>query len=176
MPIRSFSGGGGGGGGGGGAFGTDIENVGGEIVFNVPIFCLDSIDCKNMTSTNKILGGSLAKGERVEMLNGNLTVPKQISAKNLVLTSDETLKCNIKDLPLTHLQILKDIRPKQFKFRGDKSGEIHYGFLAQDLEKKFPQMVSTVNNIKRVNYIEMIPLLLLKLQQLEKKIDNLQEV
>ena len=37
MPIRSFSGGGSRGGGGGG-FGSDIENIGGEIVFNVPIF------------------------------------------------------------------------------------------------------------------------------------------
>ena len=72
-------------------------------------------------------------------------------------------------------KILKDIKPKQFKFKGEKSGKIHFGFLAQDLEKKFPQMVSTVNNIKRVNYIEMIPLLVLKYRQLENKLRQLEE-
>ena len=170
MPVRSFSGGGGGGGGGG--FGSDIENIGGEIVFNVPIFCLDDIDCKSLKSSNKITGGKDASGNNVEMSEGNITIPNQITAENIVLTSDENMKYQIRDLPETHLKILKDIRPKQFKFKNDPRGEIHFGFMAQDIEKKFPQMVLEVNNIKRVNYIEMIPLLLLKLRQLEDKLEK----
>ena len=85
------------------------------------------------------------------------------------------MKYQIKDLPETHLKILQDIQPKQFKFKNDPKGEIHFGFMAQDIEKKFPQMVLEVNNVKRVNYIEMIPLLVLKYRQLENKLRQLEE-
>jgi len=174
MPIRSFSGDARKRGDGEG-FGSDIENIGGEIVFNVPIFCLDDIDCKNMKSSNIIRGAPDASGNRVEMLNGNISIPNQITAENIVLTSDEKMKYQIKDLPETHLKILQDIQPKQFKFKNDPKGEIHFGFMAQDIEKKFPQMVLEVNNVKRVNYIEMIPLLVLKYRQLENKLRQLEE-
>ena len=174
MPIRSFSGDARKRGDGEG-FGSDIENIGGEIVFNVPILCLDDIDCKNMKSSNRIRGAPDSNGEQVIMSNGNISIPNQITAENIVLTSDEKMKYQIKDLPETHLKILQDILPKQFKFKNDQKGEIHFGFMAQDIEKKFPQMVLEVNNVKRVNYIEMIPLLFLKYRQLENKLRQLEE-
>ena len=103
MPIRRFSGGGSRGGGGGG-FGSDIENIGGEIVFNVPILCLDNIDCKNMKSSNRIRGAPDSNGEQVIISNGNISIPNQITAENIVLTSDEKMKYQIKDFSsLTHL-------------------------------------------------------------------------
>lgn len=176
MPIRSFSGGGGGGSSGVGGFGDDIERVGDEIVFNVPIFCQDDINCKNMNTSKKIMGGMDASGNRVRMEQGNIFVPNQITAESILLTSDENMKYQIKDLPVTHLKILKDIHPKQFKFKDDSKGNIHYGFMAQDIEKKFPQMVSEVNNVKRVNYIEMIPLLLLKVREMENKLEQLTKI
>ena len=50
----------------------------------------------------------------------------------------------------------------------------HFGFIAQDVEKEFPSLVSTDNEgMKSINYLEMIPLLLHKINDLERKIDEL---
>jgi hypothetical protein len=58
---------------------------------------------------------------------------------------------------------------------------LHYGFIAQEVEEHFPALVNTVSTtvndeevtIKSVNYLEMVPLLLLKTKDLQKQIDSL---
>ena len=45
--------------------------------------------------------------------------------------------------------------------------------MAQDLERKFPNLVIDVDNIKTINYLEILPLLLLKVQTMQKELDEL---
>jgi hypothetical protein len=50
----------------------------------------------------------------------------------------------------------------------------HYGFLAQDVEKLYPTLVNdNVLGYKTVNYIEFIPLLVSKIQDMQNEIDKL---
>jgi hypothetical protein len=58
--------------------------------------------------------------------------------------------------------------------------DIHYGFIAQDFEKEYPELVTikpdkTKQNIKAINYLEIIPLLVSKIQIMQKEIDELRE-
>lgn len=90
---------------------------------------------------------------------------------------------------------IMNLDPCKFTFIADETKSLHYGFIAQEVEEILPELVSEVeineNNeivstseesidesspiqtIKVVNYLEIIPLLLLKIQNMQKQIDQL---
>lgn len=107
------------------------------------------------------------------IINGDLTLNGGFN--NL---SDIRLKDNICDLSLEHVSLLMDIHPKSFTFKNDLTKSTHFGFIAQEIEQVFPNLVKTAigedkRECKCVNYLEMIPLLLFKIQDLQAQIDEL---
>jgi hypothetical protein len=98
---------------------------------------------------------------------------------NIIQLSDARFKENIVDLPESALQLLMQVKPRQYEFKSKNDKGVHYGFIAQELEELFPSLVKkSVNSItkaevKAVNYLEFIPLLLMKIQDLQKQIDVL---
>jgi hypothetical protein len=57
-----------------------------------------------------------------------------------------------------------------------KDGLNHFGFIAQEVEKVFPNLVNMdVDGMKSVNYLEMIPLLLHKINYLERKLEEIKK-
>ena len=49
--------------------------------------------------------------------------------------------------------------------------------MAQDLEQYYPELVDTSDdNIKSVNYVELIPLLIGKMKKMQLEIDNLKDM
>ena len=154
---------------------NDIEDLGGEIRIRLPIRTNDSIVCKNLSVDDKILNGKTTFNE-IEF--GNTLVSNRATTKNIFLTSDEREKINVENITkegeMTPLSFLTNIRPKVFKFKKETPvGSNHFGFIAQDIEKRFPQMISVVNGKKHVNYIECIPLILEKINNLEKKLTEM---
>jgi hypothetical protein len=95
--------------------------------------------------------------------------------------SDFYLKDNIEELCLTLTDNLMNLVPKKYTYKDDQKQKLHYGFIAQEVEEHFPALVNTVSTtvndeevtIKSVNYLEMVPLLLLKTKDLQKQIDSL---
>ena len=94
--------------------------------------------------------------------------------------SDVNLKENIGDLSLKiDCNKMMELIPKEYIYKEDESKQIHYGLIAQDLEKIYPQLVSefvhpeTQEVNKSVNYTELIPILILKMQNMQKQIDEL---
>jgi hypothetical protein len=95
--------------------------------------------------------------------------------------SDFYLKDNIEELSLSLSDSLMNLVPKKYVYKDDEKHKIHYGFVAQEVEEHFPNLVNTVSttvndteiSIKSVNYLEMVPLLLLKIKDLQKQIDSL---
>ena len=69
--------------------------------------------------------------------------------------SDVYLKDNIKDLTDDVSINLMKLRPTQFELKSEQIKKIHYGFIAQDIEKVYPELVKPcVLGYKNVNYIE----------------------
>tara|TARA_Y100000389_G_scaffold75833_1_gene72475 strand:- start:1386 stop:1820 length:435 start_codon:yes stop_codon:yes gene_type:complete len=102
-----------------------------------------------------------------------LELPDVKVSGNIIVTSDERLKDNIKDLTNDDIDKLTTITPKQYNMKFSE-GE-HYGFIAQEVEKIYPSLVHTnEEGYKSLNYIEFIPLLLLKIKDLEKQVTILQ--
>jgi hypothetical protein len=105
----------------------------------------------------------------------------------VVAPSDISIKENINDLSLeVDFNKILDLRPKQYTYKDDVDHKIHYGLVAQEVEELYPDLVYSIknndsssdnsdNNLKSVNYVEMIPLLLLKIQDLQKQVDELKK-
>jgi len=54
----------------------------------------------------------------------------------------------------------------------------HFGIITKDLETVLPQLVQTIEkndiqDLKSINYIELIPILLAKIQDLQNQVDSL---
>lgn len=95
---------------------------------------------------------------------------------SLYNTSDATLKENMIPLTENTTSKLLDLRPMEYSFKADASKKLHYGFIAQDVEKLYPTLVKDNElGFKSVNYIELVPLLVSKIQDMQKEIDELRE-
>jgi|GEM_PF-3209220 len=96
-------------------------------------------------------------------------------------SSDIRFKKNI--LPISGaLNKVLQVSGNSFEFRNDEFQDYHfsrgkqYGFIAQDLEKVFPEMVNTESDgYKSVNYNGMIPVLLEAIKEQQKIIEMLKK-
>ena len=117
------------------------------------------------------------------IIQNNLTVSEDLTVDGtiygtLVTPSDIKLKDNIKEIDDSKVnEFFETVIPKQYTFIKDKEKHTHYGFIAQELEKQFPELISIDNSkIKMVNYIEMIPLFIHKIKQMEREIEYLKNI
>ena len=95
---------------------------------------------------------------------------------SLYNTSDVRLKENIEKIETIATEKLLTLNPVVFNFRSDVRKKDHYGFIAQEIEQVYPELVNNAETgYKRVNYIELIPLLVAKIQSMQAEIDELKE-
>jgi hypothetical protein len=124
-------------------------------------------------------------------LSSNLLVQTPAASKTPVLissdlivtgslynTSDERLKENIIKIDDEKTDNLLTLNPILFSFKNDSTDKKHYGFLAQDVEKVFPELVENNFNsgYKTVNYSELIPIILSKIKKMQSEIDELKQL
>lgn len=108
------------------------------------------------------------------LIQGDLTVEG-----TLYTPSDLLVKENVETISDELCDKVLDIKPIKFNYIYDDNKKEHYGVIAQELEKIFPELVSEVKNntknetIKTVNYIELIPIMLGKMSKMQTEIDNL---
>ena len=101
-------------------------------------------------------------------------IKKDLIVEGSILNpSDIKLKKDVTEI--VNSEIL-NLTPVEFIFKLDKTSKKHYGFIAQDLEKIFPDLVSdNIRDYKTVNYLELIPIMLSKMKQMQEEIDSLKE-
>jgi hypothetical protein len=89
-------------------------------------------------------------------------------------TSDLNLKKNITEIESDKIKNILILNPIHFEYINDKKNKSHYGFIAQEVEKIYPELVGP-NEIgyKTVNYQEIIPLMLAKMKLMDEKIEYL---
>jgi hypothetical protein len=91
-------------------------------------------------------------------------------------TSDKNHKEEIEPISDSKIEKLLDLEPVEYKLKTDTKKKKHFGLIAQDVEEIYPELISDSNlGFKSVNYIELIPLLLLKMKNMQKEIDELKE-
>ena len=93
-------------------------------------------------------------------------------------TSDQRLKTNITDLSTNALATLTKVRTVTFNWiAGSDTTNQYIGFLAQDLQQYYPQLVSTApNGYLQVNYAGITPVLVESIRELNLKLTNIEAV
>ena len=95
---------------------------------------------------------------------------------NLSSFSDRSLKDNIINLPEEKTQSLLDLNPTQFTFKSDAKKNIHYGFIAQDLEQVYPELVEYENGrALGVNYSKLTSVLISAVNELAAELAELKK-
>jgi hypothetical protein len=137
----------------------------------------NSVSTSSITSTPSTLSVYISKDLFV---NGTIY-------GSVVAPSDISIKENIRDLSLeVDFNKLLELQPKQYTYKDDIEHKIHYGLIAQDVEKIYPNLIYSIKDedspssnestiLKSINYVELVPLLLLKIQDLQKQIDELKK-
>jgi len=108
-------------------------------------------------------GSAMARS--VFFTHNTATFTGTCTATNFILSSDKTLKENIKDIDNKHI----DVSWKNFELKSEP-GVKRSGVIAQELEKKHPEFVRTdKEGLKSVAYVD---LLIAKIAELEARLEK----
>ena len=156
---------------------STVNNYGGKQPSNTQNIKQFNVGTPNQLWYYKTMGVNLDGTNKIVITPTTLTdvvIPKNLIVEGAILNpSDVTLKKNIKNI--SDSEILS-LNPVEFNFKSDESEKKHFGFIAQEMEKIFPDLVSDEQiGYKTVNYIELIPLMLSKMKQMQNEIDSLKE-
>jgi hypothetical protein len=128
------------------------------------------------TNNNNLIVSALTPSS---LKNDNLYIPGNLYIDGSIIgLSDVYLKDQINNLSDDISINLMKLRPTQFVFKSDPIKKLHYGFIAQEFEEHFPELVvakidKNVANLKAINYLEIVPLLVYQMQKMQKEIDDL---
>ena len=109
------------------------------------------------------------------MANGDTTVSNDLTVGgDIVVSSDSRLKANIVSLGSTLAKLLL-IDGKTYTIK--KNGKQKIGVLAQDIQKVFPELVTTDDkDMLAVNYQGLVPVLINALKEQDDKISRLEKL
>lgn len=109
--------------------------------------------------------------------NGSVVIKGDLQCVNfyahgMLSHSDATLKTDIKNMNISLVDNLMNLRPVSYKWRENKKQDL--GFIAQEVEELFPEFVATDSNgIKAIDYSKLVSVLTLGLQNQQRKINEL---
>ncbi len=128
------------------------------------------------TAVNQFMIGSSTRPIDETRINGSASTQCTITTgTGIACTSDERVKTNIVDLDNTILDDLLNVRTVTYNWLGNPNGDQQVGFLAQNLEQYFPQLVETDSEgMKSVYYAQMAPVLVEGIKELNLKITNIE--
>lgn len=138
---------------------------------------------------------SAISGKYAGYFVGNTNVNGNMYASSFNTTSDARLKTNITDIQSDAISKVNNLHPIEFQwqqvddivieddstttkiphFSSDVDlNQKHYGLLAQDVQKLFPELVEQDGaGYLSVNYVELIPLLIQAVQELSAEVEDL---
>lgn len=97
---------------------------------------------------------------------------------NVCAPSDLRLKENIIDTDLS-LDLLRDIKVRDFSYTSDENQNIVHGFVAQELYEIYPDAVSIPESEDmywKVSYAQLTPLIVKSIQDLDIKVSNIENL
>ena len=119
-------------------------------------------DRVNARVTTALQGGEIAN-----------IVSNIIRAQTVVANSDIRLKDEIKPIEESNIDRLN---PVEYIFKKDPEKRLRYGFVAQEVEEIYPELIHEKDDIKSINYLDMIALLVKENQDLKKNMINMTHI
>jgi hypothetical protein len=87
------------------------------------------------------------------------------------------MKKDVKDLGASLPEVLK-LRPVTFRWKSGPDARLHYGLIAQEVEKVLPEVVvhgSNPDEALGMNYAELVPVLIAAIKTQEERIAKLEQ-
>jgi len=116
------------------------------------------------------------KGANV-LIPGDLTV-----VGSIYNPSDMNIKENIEILTDADIEFVSQLKPVKYNYIHDSAKKPHFGLIAQEVSAVAPNLVGEIqdgnisnDSIKAINYIEIIPILLAKINMMQGEINELKE-
>ena len=112
--------------------------------------------------------------------DGNALFDGDVTAFSGDIASDIKLKKNVEDLNYGLKDVL-NIRPVSFDWKEKRNGKHDIGFIAQEIEKIIPEVVSEVDTLnseekhKTVDYAKLTSVLIKAVQEQQEQINELKE-
>merc|ERR1712166_105573 len=158
-------------------YGTKASDFGSTVIgqFNNSLSSITSggsATAFNLANTAFVIGNGTGVFETDDafkvMFNGDATLSNDLTVKgDIVISSDARLKANIVSLGSTLARLLL-IDGKRYTVK--KDGKQKIGVLAQDIQKVFPELVSTDDrDMLAVNYQGLVPVLINALKEQDGK-------
>jgi len=123
------------------------------------------IDPKIQGRSLEVYGSKAVDFGDEEMKVCGFAAGKLWSGYGIVYGSDRRMKENIH--PITDDKISKDLRPVEYTLKSDETKRKRFGFIAQDIEKIYPNTVEDgANGMKSLRYSDFIPIITKNLQTL----------
>ena len=110
----------------------------------------------------------------IAMFNDQIICAGQITATELLTTSDATLKSHITDIDDAE-DIVAALKPRYFRWLERPSEEQRAGLIAQEVARVLPSAVSRVDNHLRLDYTGIIAVLLADHQRLTNEVREIRE-
>ena len=123
-----------------------------------------NLGLSNSNPTNKISVNGTG------YFTGNVTTSGTSFATHFDNVSDISLKTNIEPIK-TPFTILEQLNPVSFNWK--ETGEKSFGLIAQEVEKVLPEIVHDRGDVKTVSYIQLISFLISAVNELNKKLENI---
>jgi hypothetical protein len=109
--------------------------------------------------------------------NDNVYIPGNLYVGGIIINpTDYNIKENISSISSNISDALDSLSCNQYTFKNDLTYQTHYGFDAEEMEDLLPNIVYKTQdnmNYKTINYLEIIPLLVNKIQNMQTQINNL---
>jgi Chaperone of endosialidase len=87
-----------------------------------------------------------------------------------ITVSSARYKRNIRDMGSASSSVMK-LRPVSFRYKDDPTGKLQYGLVAEEVQRVYPELVTTGHDgkVQSVRYLEFTALLLNELQKQAKQ-------
>jgi len=129
----------------------------------------------NTASNQFMIGSSSGTIDTTEFIGSAATSCTITTGTGISCSSDERLKKDVTDIEQSEaLAKLLKIQPVSYLWKqGENKNGRQIGFIAQDLEEEFPELViDGANGYKSVFYSQITPILVSAIQALDKKIES----
>jgi hypothetical protein len=129
----------------------------------------------NNTASNQFMIGSTTRTIDTTVWNGSASTTCTLTTgTGIACSSDERLKTNITDLNADTLDKLLNLKTVSYNWIQNPESKTQIGFLAQDLEQYFPELVNTdLKGMKSVYYAQMTPILVEAIRAMNLKITEI---
>ena len=91
----------------------------------------------------------------------------------LIATSSRDIKHNIQKIKSCG-QIIDKLNAVTFVYNNDERNHIHSGLIYEDTVEVMPEICRYEDGIKSISYIELVPYLLKEIQELRKRVKQLE--